>query len=107
MSDGEVDIIAAIDIGSTYSGYSFGLVDDLMTDRKCMFVNKTWISGNPRLVTMKTPTSVLFTPEKRFHSFGYEAEWKYSQLAADKVNSGWYYFRRFKMALLTDEVGLF
>ncbi|XP_069129903.1 heat shock 70 kDa protein 12A-like isoform X2 [Argopecten irradians] len=103
INGGMADIIAAIDIGSTYSGYSFGIVDDLVKDRTAMFVNKTWISGNPRLTTMKTPTSVLFTPEKRFHSFGYEAEWKYSQLAADKVNGGWYYFRRFKMAVLTDE----
>ncbi|XP_033744194.1 heat shock 70 kDa protein 12A-like [Pecten maximus] len=103
LTDGVADIIAAIDIGTTYSGYSFGIVSDLNKDRTAMFVNKTWISGNPRLITMKAPTSVLFTPEKRFHSFGYEAEWKYSQLSADKVNGGWYYFRRFKMSLLTDE----
>ncbi|XP_021363012.1 heat shock 70 kDa protein 12A-like isoform X1 [Mizuhopecten yessoensis] len=103
LTDGEADIIAAIDIGTTYSGYSFGIVEDLNKDRTAMFINKTWISGNPRLTTMKAPTSVLFTPEKRFHSFGYEAEWKYSQLAADKVNGGWYYFRRFKMPLLSDE----
>lgn len=31
--------------------------------------------------TLKTPTSILFNKAENFHSFGYEAEKKYAQLA--------------------------
>lgn len=100
----EPDIIACIDIGTTFSGYAFALSKDLQEDRLAVHVNKEWISGNSKLITLKVPSSVLLTPEKRFHSFGYEAEWKYGQLAADKNHLGWYYFRKFKMTMMQNEV---
>lgn len=99
----EPDIIACIDIGTTFSGYAFALSKDLQEDRLAVHVNKEWISGNSKLITLKVPSSVLLTPEKRFHSFGYEAEWKYGQLAADKNHLGWYYFRKFKMTMMQNE----
>ncbi|XP_062611712.1 heat shock 70 kDa protein 12A-like, partial [Saccostrea cucullata] len=99
----EPDIIACIDIGTTYSGYAFALRKDLEEDRLGVHVNKEWISGNSKLTTLKVPSTVLLTPEKRFHSFGYEAEWKYGQLAADKNHLGWYYFRKFKMTMMQSE----
>jgi hypothetical protein len=100
----EPDIIACIDIGTTYSGYAFALSKDLQDDRLGIHVNKEWISGNSKLTTLKVPSTVLLTPEKRFHSFGYEAEWKYGQLAADKNHTGWYYYRKFKMTMMQNEV---
>ncbi|XP_045204409.2 heat shock 70 kDa protein 12A-like isoform X2 [Mercenaria mercenaria] len=50
------------------------------------------------------PTSILFSPDKRFHSFGYEAEDKYSDLAEEDMHSDWYFFRRFKMILHQNKV---
>ncbi|XP_052077406.1 heat shock 70 kDa protein 12B-like [Mytilus californianus] len=100
---GTPDIIASVDVGSTYSGYAFAITKDLDEDRHSIHVNKEWISGNAKLITYKAPSCVLFTPEKRLHSFGYEAEYKYGQLALDKVHTSWYYFRRFKIPVLEDE----
>ena len=104
VNNGVPDIIAAIDIGSTYSGYAFAITKDLDEDRHNIYTNKEWISGNSKLITFKAPSCVLFTPEKRLHSFGYEAEYKYGQLALDKIHTSWFYFRRFKIPVLEDEV---
>lgn len=101
---GSPDIIASLDIGTTYTGYAFALTKDLSEDHTNISINKEWISGNSKLITLRTPSSILLTPEKRFHSFGYEAEWKYGQLAAEENQTGWFYFRRFKMAVLNDPV---
>ncbi|WAQ99136.1 HS12A-like protein [Mya arenaria] len=57
------------------------------------------------LTSWKTPTTVLLEPDKSFHSFGYEAEEKYIELAEDEKHQDWFYFQRFKM-LLHDKLGL-
>jgi hypothetical protein len=36
---------------------------------------------------------------KKFHSFGFEAETKYKALTATNEHKGWYFFRYFKMKL--------
>ncbi|KAK3602776.1 hypothetical protein CHS0354_026323 [Potamilus streckersoni] len=58
-----------------------------------------WISGSRKLVYEKSPTSVLFDPNIKFHSFGFDAEDKYAELAFDGKANDWYFFSRFKMAL--------
>ena len=58
-------------------------------------------------MSLKTSTCVLFKPDKTFHSFGYEAEEHYGELAADAEmgeHKQWYYFRRFKMQLFDKKV---
>ena len=59
----------------------------------------TWKAGTRALMSNKTSTSALFDKQKKFHSFGYEAEDKYSDLALDGEVEGWYFFQRFKMTL--------
>ncbi|XP_033731586.1 heat shock 70 kDa protein 12B-like, partial [Pecten maximus] len=51
----------------------------------------------------KTPTTILFDKDQKFHSFGYEAEKHYFQLTVDDNHTDWYYFRRFKMILFDIE----
>lgn len=51
----------------------------------------------------KTPTTVLFDKDGQFHSFGYDAETKYSDLAEEDCHREWYLFQRFKMALYNQE----
>lgn len=58
-----------------------------------------WNAGEGGFVSLKTSTCVLFDPTKKFNSFGYDAEEKYSNLALDDNHHDWYYFRRFKMML--------
>ncbi|KAL4239421.1 Heat shock 70 kDa protein 12A [Mactra antiquata] len=88
-------LVAAMDFGTTYSGYAFSFRDkplDIQT-------NPNWHAGSEKLISLKNPTCVLLKPNKEFHSFGFEAENKYGDLAEDDEHHGWYFFRRFKMAL--------
>ncbi|XP_060554290.1 heat shock 70 kDa protein 12A-like [Ruditapes philippinarum] len=88
-------LVAAIDFGTTYSGYAFSFRDkpnDIHT-------NPNWVAGSEKLVSLKCPSTVLLKPNKTFHSFGFEAENKYSDLAEDDEHHGWYLFRRFKLTL--------
>ena len=97
-------LVAAIDFGTTYSGYAFITKDDY---EKCMGDNSkihcpTWAAPGGR--TYKAPTTVLFQPDKTFHSFGYEAEKFYHENSENIDFKEWYYFKHFKMKLYTDKV---
>ncbi|KAJ8298343.1 hypothetical protein KUTeg_024874 [Tegillarca granosa] len=98
MSRGTGLIVAAIDFGTTYSGYAFSMRHEYEKDKLKISANN-WMAGSRGLVSLKTPTAVLLNPKKEFDSFGFEAEDKYSDLADDDEHHGWYYFRRFKMML--------
>ncbi|KAL3878675.1 hypothetical protein ACJMK2_031006 [Sinanodonta woodiana] len=93
-SKGDKLLVAAIDFGTTYSGYAYVFKHE---DFSRMKINNLWNGGS--LMSLKCPTCVLFDENKQFHSFGYEAEDKYSELANDDKHEKWYYFRRFKMLL--------
>ncbi|XP_021355916.1 heat shock 70 kDa protein 12A-like isoform X2 [Mizuhopecten yessoensis] len=95
-------LVAAIDFGTTYSGYAFSFRHEFETDPLKVSAS-TWTAGSRALVSLKTPTTVLLDKDKNFHSFGYEAEDYYSQLAEDDDHGDWYYFRRFKMMLYGKE----
>ncbi|KAH3690953.1 heat shock 70 kDa protein 12B-like [Dreissena polymorpha] len=88
-------IVAAIDFGTTYSGYAFSFKDS-PNDVK---TNKGWTAGSGQLISLKTSTSVLLNQNGEFHSFGFDAEDKYSSLAGEGKHHGWRLFRRFKMVL--------
>ncbi|KAL3878557.1 hypothetical protein ACJMK2_030894 [Sinanodonta woodiana] len=98
MSMRPYPLVAAIDFGTTYSGYGFSFQDEYQKD-PCKIYTNVWNVGSSSLVSPKAPTCALFDTHKKFHSFGYEAEDKYADLAADDEADGWYYFRRFKMTL--------
>ncbi|XP_069131214.1 heat shock 70 kDa protein 12B-like [Argopecten irradians] len=90
-------LVAAIDFGTTYSGYAFSFRHDYELNPLKVY-SHIWATGSA-LMSLKTSTCVLFKPDGVFHSFGYEAEDKYSDLALDGEQEGWRYFRRFKMKL--------
>ncbi|XP_052819942.1 heat shock 70 kDa protein 12A-like [Mya arenaria] len=94
-------LVAAFDFGTTYSGYAFSFRDD----PKKIQTNQNWYAGggSSKLVSLKTPTSVLLKPKGQFDSFGFEAEDKYADLAEDDEHHGWRLFRRFKMVLHSNE----
>lgn len=98
MSTSSKLLVAAIDFGTTYSGYAFSFKHEYETDPLKVCSNN-WAAGSRSLVSLKTPTCVLFDKDKVFDSFGYEAEDKYSELAEEEEHQEWYFFRRFKMSL--------
>ncbi|XP_060589195.1 heat shock 70 kDa protein 12A-like [Ruditapes philippinarum] len=90
-------LVAAIDFGTTYSGWAFSFKHDFDKDPTKVSA-KNWIGD--QLVSAKAPTCVLIKPDgKTLHSFGYAAETKYANLAEEGTHKRWYYFRRFKMML--------
>ncbi|XP_052674336.1 heat shock 70 kDa protein 12A-like [Crassostrea angulata] len=97
-------LVAAIDFGTTFSGYAFSFLHDYNRDPLKISAN-TWTAGVGNLVSLKTSTCILFDSTQKFHSFGYEAEEKYSNLALDDQHHDWYFFKRFKM-MLYSKMGL-
>lgn len=97
-------LVAAIDLGTTFSGYAFSTRNDY-ENNPLKISAPNWSSGNEQLkVASKIPTCILFYPTGKFHSFGYDAEEMYSDLALEDKHHHWYYFRRFKMMLYNNEV---
>lgn len=93
-------VVAAIDFGTTYSGYAYSFVSDYKKD-PLKFFTQVWSSEE--ITTDKTPTCVLFNKDKNFSSFGYEAERKYAELAEEGEHNGWRFFKHFKMMLMPQE----
>lgn len=89
---------AAIDFGTTYSGYCFSFRHEFENDPLKVSAN-TWTAGTAGLVSLKTPTTVLLDSNQELVAFGYEAEDRYAELAEDEEHAEYYYFRRFKMSL--------
>ncbi|XP_076084466.1 heat shock 70 kDa protein 12A-like [Mytilus galloprovincialis] len=92
-------LVAAIDFGTTYSGYAFSTKDAFKTDPLKIYANQAWNAGGRQLLSLKTPTCILLNPDKQFDSFGYEAENKYADLVMEEEHEDYYYFHRFKMSL--------
>ncbi|MES1921214.1 hypothetical protein MHBO_002777 [Bonamia ostreae] len=88
-------LVAAIDFGTTYSGYAFSFKDKPMDLQS----PQTWYAGTTQLASLKTPTCLLLNADQTFQSFGYEAQNKYATLAGDDAHHDVYFFERFKMFL--------
>ncbi|KAL4238784.1 hypothetical protein ACF0H5_003491 [Mactra antiquata] len=92
--------VAAIDFGTTYSGWAI-LSRGNFTDNPISSFYKQWYSGYEALMTDKTPTVALIKPDGvSLESFGYEAENRYRELLEEDAAGDYYYFQRFKMALM-------
>jgi hypothetical protein len=96
-------IVTAIDIGTTFSGWAYSTLNE----PEKVYANQTWFAGDGSLASLKTSSCLLFSPEKEFKYFGYEAETEFVRLVGDNEQHGWYYFRRFKMALFNDQARFF
>ncbi|WAR12253.1 HS12A-like protein [Mya arenaria] len=101
MADTDYFMIAAIDFGTTYSGYAFQLTSeyDPKNPTKKILCPQAWNEGPTKLTSMKTPSCLLLDNNKDLDCFGYMAEDKYADLCMDGDNHNFYFFRRFKMEL--------
>ena len=95
-ADGPI-VVAAIDFGTTYSGWAFSFKHEFESE-PTKISSKHWRGG--QLISHKGPTCVLIKPDgKTIHSFAFDAETKYADLCSNGEHTDWYYFRRFKMML--------
>ena len=92
-----VQITAAIDFGTTYSGYAYSYE----YNQEKVYVNSNWGSGTS---LWKVPTVVLFDENREFLAFGEEAENRFCQLAEQEKEDSYYYFSQFKMELYKTQV---
>ena len=92
-------VVSAIDFGTTYSGYAFAFT----RDPDSIHMMRRWEGGDPGVSNQKTPTTLLLTPEKRFHSFGFGARDFYHDLEPSEAKK-YMYFEKFKMKLYDCEV---
>ncbi|XP_056013359.1 heat shock 70 kDa protein 12B-like [Ostrea edulis] len=98
MSFSAPALVAAIDLGTTFSGYAYSLRSAF--DENPLKINTNyWCNEYMGLLSLQTPSVVLLKPNKTFHAFGYEAENKYASLAEDSEHMEWFYFKRFKMTV--------
>ncbi|KAL3871018.1 hypothetical protein ACJMK2_039182 [Sinanodonta woodiana] len=98
-------MVAAIDLGTTYSNWACSFKHDYKKDPE-KITCRIW--NDSQNMSLKAPTTILIREDgKTLDRFGYEAEDKYAQFAADdseELNT-WYYFKRFKMLLHDRKIG--
>ncbi|XP_053398765.1 heat shock 70 kDa protein 12A-like [Mercenaria mercenaria] len=90
-------IVAAIDFGTTFSGYAYSFADEC--DK--IYTNKNW-GQTQGFLLHKTPTCLLLRPDGEFEAFGFEAVSKYNDLTEEEADD-YYYFDRFKMKLFDNK----
>ncbi|XP_055502895.1 heat shock 70 kDa protein 12A isoform X2 [Leucoraja erinacea] len=89
-------VVVAIDFGTTSSGYAYSFA----RDPECIHIMRRWEGGDPGVSNQKTPTTILMTPDGKYHSFGYAARDFYHDLDPNDSKQ-WLYFEKFKMKLHT------
>ncbi|XP_048777505.2 heat shock 70 kDa protein 12A-like isoform X2 [Ostrea edulis] len=93
---GRYPVIAAIDFGTTYSGYAFAMNS---SDTKIQL--PTWAGSET--MTNKAPTAVLFKPDKSFFKFGHDAITYMEDNPDGEDLDFFYFFHDFKMLLYRTE----
>ena len=93
-------LVAAVDLGTAYSGYAYSF----KAKARDIYMNHNW-GSDLGLMSYKAPTCVLTNPDGTFNSFGYDAEKTFSQLDPTEEGmriggpTGYNLFRQFKMLL--------
>lgn len=93
-------LVAAIDFGTTYSGYAYSTRQNFAGNRLQIVANQVWNAGAKQLLSLKTPTCILLNKkDQELVSFGYEAENAYAEIVENSEEDDYYYFQQFKMVL--------
>ncbi|ELU17210.1 hypothetical protein CAPTEDRAFT_133364 [Capitella teleta] len=96
-NDDDYEFSAALDIGTTFSGYAYSFKGRENDIAGC----RNW-GANLGVSNHKTPTAVLVNKDGKFEAFGYEAQEKYKRLEGNEVKM-YSLFERFKMQLMDTE----
>ena len=99
-------LVAAIDIGTSYSGYAFSFAHEQKEgeeDPDRIYVNN-WENDGGSRTYFKTPSCLLLHPNGNLDCFGYEALDRYKTLIEDGKHKDVYFFMDFKMILHQEEV---
>lgn len=86
-------LVAAIDFGTTYSGYAFSTITDFQRDPLKSYL-KQWVDSTSGRIYNKTSTCILFDENKDFRNFGFEAETNYLNLVPKEKLKDWVFFSK-------------
>ena len=99
-------LVAAIDIGTSFSGYAFSFAHEQTgneADPERILVNN-WENDGGSRTYFKTLSCLLLHPNGNLNCFGYEALDGYKTLLEDGKDKDVYFFMDFKMILHQEEV---
>lgn len=97
---GNVNIVVAIDIGTTSSVYAFSI-----SSASDIQLNKAWDTGIRGLCSPKTPTCILLKRKTLEPvNIGYDAQKEYSDHVYDNEADNYLFVDKFKMKLYGAEV---
>ncbi|XP_056008297.1 heat shock 70 kDa protein 12B-like isoform X5 [Ostrea edulis] len=96
-------IVAAVDFGTTYSGYCFSTHEDYYKNPLKITSGNWEFSSWQKAFSMKIPTTILLDKDKNVKSFGFEAETEYADMD-EADHKDYYYFQRFKMEISRQQV---
>lgn len=91
-------VVAAIEFGTTLSGYAFSFRDT------CKWTDPYFESFDKRY--HKVATSLLLNPDQSFCKFGFAAEEEYALLVEEDKHRDYFFFRRFMSILKPNNTGL-
>ena len=97
-------LVAAIDFGTTYSGYALSSRDDLKKDPLKIVANQAWNAGSQKHLSLKTLTCLLLDNKEELVSFDYEAENKYSDIVIERKQNEYLFFHHCMMQLYKNKV---
>ena len=97
-------LVAAIDFGTSLSGYAYSTVNDFKRDKLKITHRHCWNSGTKHRNVLKTATCLLLDKNKQFVAFGYDAQDEYARLQLQNEHQSYYYFHNFKMKLYNCKV---
>ncbi|CAG2245219.1 unnamed protein product [Mytilus edulis] len=83
MDRSDCSMVAALNLGTTWSGYAFSFKSEFEKDPLTIHCNQCWNDGRVNKVSNKTPSCVLLDRNKELTTFGYDAE---SEFAAICLN---------------------
>jgi len=99
LMDNKLPIVAAIDFGTSNSGFAFAFRSECFESRVGEIYRSTWKGREGARANGKAPTIALFGADMRMHAFGFDAQDEYARLTENKNDEGWHYFRNFKLKL--------
>ena len=97
-------ISAALEFGTTYSGYAFSTKSEFKREPLNILCKQEWKAGDQNMLSLKAPTCILLDKEKKYVAFGNDAAIHYAELVENEKQNDYYFFDRFTMSLHNNEV---
>lgn len=95
-------LVAAIDIGTTFSGYTFATRNKTEKGVLKTYAHH-WRDSIGTRLSSKTPTCVLLDKDEKLVDFGFDAENAYNELSENGEEEDYFYFRQFT-TIIYDQV---